>query len=83
MQRISNKEQEGLMKRKELERQLEEGMAESTSLRNDLRLALQRIADLQQAMEQADEDDEDPSARYDFILGLKYVFSSNMLSIFI
>jgi len=48
---VSIREQEYLTKRKDIEKRLETAEAESASVRNDLRLALQRIADLQQAME--------------------------------
>ncbi|CRL01848.1 CLUMA_CG015407, isoform A [Clunio marinus] len=48
---ISNREQEGVTKRKDLEKRLETSEAEAVSARSDLRLALQRIADLQQAMD--------------------------------
>lgn len=57
---IANREQESSLKRKELEKRLETAEAEAASARGDLRLALQRIADLQQAME---EGDSDPSER--------------------
>lgn len=53
---ISGREQESLTRRKDLEKKLEQTEAEAASLRNDLRLALQRIADLQQAMEEGDDD---------------------------
>lgn len=51
---ISSREQESITRRKDLEKKIETSEAEITSLRNDLRLALQRIADLQQAMEDGD-----------------------------
>ncbi|XP_055375471.1 mucin-2 isoform X3 [Condylostylus longicornis] len=53
---ISNREQDSASKRKDLEKKIETLEAECLSLRNDLRLALQRIADLQQAMEEGDDD---------------------------
>lgn len=53
---ITNREQEGSTKRKDLEKRLETSEAEAASARSDLRLALQRIADLQQAMEEGDTD---------------------------
>lgn len=53
---VSNREQEGSTKRKDLEKRLETSEAEAASARSDLRLALQRIADLQQAMEEGDTD---------------------------
>lgn len=46
-----------MAKRKDLELRYENVQTEVTSLKNDLRLALQRIADLQQAMEDVDDDD--------------------------
>lgn len=46
-----------MAKRKDLEQRCENAQTEITSLKNDLRLALQRIADLQQAMEDVDDDD--------------------------
>lgn len=48
---LTNKEQESSSKRKSLETQLESVEAECNSTRADLRLALQRISDLQQAMD--------------------------------
>lgn len=58
---LSSREQESISKRKDLEKRIESVEAEAASARNDLRLALQRIADLQQAME---EGDSEPSDRY-------------------
>ncbi|XP_063697134.1 unconventional myosin-XVIIIa isoform X2 [Culicoides brevitarsis] len=55
---ISNREQEVNMKRKDLEKRLEAAEAEAATCRQDLRLAMQRISDLQQAMEA---DDDSPS----------------------
>ncbi|EAL41598.3 AGAP011138-PA, partial [Anopheles gambiae str. PEST] len=49
---LANRDQEGLLKRKELEKRIETAESETASARADLRLALQRIADLQQAMEE-------------------------------
>uniref|UniRef100_A0A336KMA4 CSON012468 protein n=1 Tax=Culicoides sonorensis TaxID=179676 RepID=A0A336KMA4_CULSO len=49
---VSNRETEVMMKRKELEKRLETAEAEAATARSDLRLALQRITDLQQAMEE-------------------------------
>lgn len=57
-QTVSNREQESIAKRKEMEKKMESVEAETASVRNDLRLALQRIADLQHAME---EDDDNPT----------------------
>ena len=57
---ISNREQEGITRRKDLEKRLETAEAEAASARGDLRLALQRISDLQQAM---DGEDSEASAR--------------------
>lgn len=56
-QMVSGREQESATRRKDLEKKIEQFESESTALRNDLRLALQRIADLQQAMEECDDDD--------------------------
>lgn len=56
---ISNREQEACMKRKDLEKRLETAEAEAATARADLRLAMQRITDLQQAMEA----DDSPSER--------------------
>ncbi|XP_023308443.2 unconventional myosin-XVIIIa isoform X6 [Lucilia cuprina] len=53
---VSGREQESVTKRKDLEKKIEQVESESSALKNDLRLALQRIADLQQAMEEGDED---------------------------
>lgn len=46
-----------MAKRKDLEQKHENAQTEISSLKNDLRLALQRIADLQQAMEDVDDED--------------------------
>ncbi|XP_070496062.1 unconventional myosin-XVIIIa isoform X2 [Chironomus tepperi] len=64
---ISNREQESMTRRKDIEKKLEASEAEAASARSDLRLALQRIADLQQAMdgedtEASDSDDSDVSS---------------------
>lgn len=56
---LSNRENESIIKRKDVEKKCSANEAEISSLKNDLRLALQRIADLQQAMEEGDDDDED------------------------
>lgn len=64
---IANRETESISRRKDLEKKIEAAEAEITSLRNDLRLALQRIADLQQAME---EGDTDPTERWVLINNL-------------
>uniref|UniRef100_A0A1I8PN10 Myosin motor domain-containing protein n=2 Tax=Stomoxys calcitrans TaxID=35570 RepID=A0A1I8PN10_STOCA len=53
---VSGREQESVTKRKDLEKKVEQVESEASALKNDLRLALQRIADLQQAMEEGDED---------------------------
>ncbi|XP_049317647.1 restin homolog isoform X2 [Bactrocera dorsalis] len=55
----ASREQESVTKRKDLEKKLEQVESESSALKNDLRLALQRIADLQQAMEEDDDDVSD------------------------
>ncbi|XP_018790363.1 PREDICTED: unconventional myosin-XVIIIa isoform X1 [Bactrocera latifrons] len=55
----ASREQESVTKRKDLEKKLEQVESESSALKNDLRLALQRIADLQQAMEEGDDDVSD------------------------
>ncbi|XP_052871801.1 unconventional myosin-XVIIIa [Anopheles cruzii] len=68
---LGNRDQEGLTKRKELEKRIETAESETTSARADLRLALQRIADLQQAMEEegdsyhSDSDASDSSSSMD------------------
>lgn len=54
---LSNRENDHMAKRKDMEQRYENAQTEVTSLKNDLRLALQRIADLQQAMEDVDDDD--------------------------
>lgn len=56
---MSNREQESTVKRKDLEKRLEAAESECTSAKNDLRLALLRISDLQTAMEEGDEDPTD------------------------
>ncbi|XP_058066185.1 unconventional myosin-XVIIIa [Anopheles bellator] len=68
---LGNRDQENLTKRKELEKRIETAESETTSARADLRLALQRIADLQQAMEEegdsyhSDSDASDSSSSMD------------------
>lgn len=62
---LSNRENDHMAKRKDMEQRYENAQTEVTSLKNDLRLALQRIADLQQAMEDVD-DDDGSSDRYVF-----------------
>lgn len=54
---LANRESDHMAKRKDLEQRHENAQTEISSLKNDLRLALQRIADLQQAMEDVDDDD--------------------------
>lgn len=56
---VSNREQENQSKRKELEKRLEVSETEAISLKNDLRLALQRVTDLQHAMEEDDSGQSD------------------------
>lgn len=58
---ISNREQEVNMKRKDLEKRLEAAEGEAATSRQDLRLAMQRITDLQQAMEADDSPSESES----------------------
>lgn len=60
---LSNRENDNVAKRKDLEQKYSNAETEITSLKNDLRLALQRIADLQQAMEEGDEDNDASSDR--------------------
>uniref|UniRef100_A0AAG5DML8 Myosin tail domain-containing protein n=1 Tax=Anopheles atroparvus TaxID=41427 RepID=A0AAG5DML8_ANOAO len=68
---LANRDQENLAKRKELEKRIETAEQETATARTDLRLALQRIADLQQAMEeegdsyQSDSDTSDSSSSMD------------------
>ncbi|KAJ6636272.1 Unconventional myosin-XVIIIa [Pseudolycoriella hygida] len=54
----TNRDQDHINKRQEASKKLETTESELASVRNDLRLALQRIADLQQAMEDGDYDDD-------------------------
>lgn len=56
---LVNRENDNVVKRKDLEQKYSNAESEISLLKNDLRLALQRIADLQQAMEGGDEDDDD------------------------
>lgn len=56
---LTNRDNDNMSKRKEMEQKYATAETEMSSLRNDLRLALQRIADLQQALEEGDEDDDD------------------------
>jgi len=58
---MANRDQDHLNKRQEASKKLKTTESELASVRNDLRLALQRIADLQQAMEDGDYDDDDSS----------------------
>lgn len=60
---LSNRESDHMAKRKDLEQRHENAQTEISSLKNDLRLALQRIADLQQAMEDVDDDDDGSTER--------------------
>lgn len=53
---VSGREQESVTKRKDLEKKIEQVESEASALKNDLRLALHRIGDLQQAMEEGDDD---------------------------
>ncbi|XP_039444076.1 unconventional myosin-XVIIIa isoform X2 [Culex pipiens pallens] len=72
---VANKEQESLTKRKDLEKRLECVEAEAASARADLRLALQRIADLQQAMEEGDSyhsDSENSDSSIDSVSEVNY-----------
>ncbi|XP_049538856.1 unconventional myosin-XVIIIa isoform X2 [Anopheles darlingi] len=68
---LGNRDQEHMTKRKELEKRIETAESETASARADLRLALQRIADLQQAMEEegdsyhSDSDASDSSSSMD------------------
>lgn len=55
---LTNRDQDHNNKRQEASKKLETTESELASVRNDLRLALQRIADLQQAMEDGDYDDD-------------------------
>lgn len=59
---LTNRENDNLAKRKDLEQKYSNAETEISSLKNDLRLALQRIADLQQAMEDVDDDENDASS---------------------
>lgn len=61
---VAGREQECNIKRKDLEKRQEQLDLESTSLKNDLRLALQRAADLQRALEEGDEDEDELTERY-------------------
>lgn len=56
---MSNREQDMVNKRKDLEKRLEVSETEAISFKNDLRLALQRITDLQHAMEEGDSGQSD------------------------
>lgn len=55
---LTNRDQDHINKRQEASKKLETTESELASVRNDLRLALQRIADLQQAMEDGDFEDD-------------------------
>lgn len=54
---LDNRENDSLAKRKDYEQRYATAESEIASLKNDLRLALQRIADLQQALEEGDDDE--------------------------
>lgn len=60
---LSSRENDHMTKRKDMELKYENAQSEISSLKNDLRLALQRIADLQQAMEDVDDDEDGSSDR--------------------
>lgn len=60
---LANRESDHMAKRKDMEQRYENAQMEISSLKNDLRLALQRIADLQQAMEDVDDDDDGSTDR--------------------
>ncbi|XP_065090929.1 myosin heavy chain, skeletal muscle isoform X3 [Ochlerotatus camptorhynchus] len=78
---FANKEQENLSKRKDLEKRLETVEAECASARADLRLALQRISDLQQAMEEGDSyhsDSENSDSSIDSVSDLNYRNPNNI-----
>lgn len=60
---LVHRENDHMAKRKDVEQRYETAQTEVSSLKNDLRLALQRIADLQQAMEDVDDDDDGSSER--------------------
>lgn len=51
----ANREQDQQQKLNEKDKRIESGEIELNCVKNDLRLALQRIADLQEAMEGGDE----------------------------
>ncbi|XP_055598007.1 unconventional myosin-XVIIIa isoform X6 [Uranotaenia lowii] len=81
---VVNKEQESLAKRKDLEKRYETVEAEAASARADLRLALQRIADLQQAMEEGDSyhsDSENSDSSIDSVSETSYRSPSVLSSI--
>lgn len=65
---LTNRDNDNTSKRKDLEQKYATAETEMGSLRNDLRLALQRIADLQQALEEGDEDDDDDDSSDRFAL---------------
>ncbi|XP_018902237.2 unconventional myosin-XVIIIb isoform X6 [Bemisia tabaci] len=61
-----SRENSETVKRKELEKRLEESEAETSAAKTDLRLALQRIEDLQLAIQgELDQDDEDDDSATD------------------
>lgn len=68
---LLNRENDNVAKRKDLEQKCSNAESLKNDLQNDLRLALQRIADLQQAMEEGDDDDDDQSDRYNLKLKKK------------
>lgn len=59
---LSHRENDSVVKRKEMEQKYSTAETEMSSLKNDLRLALQRIADLQQALEEDGDIDDDASS---------------------
>lgn len=60
---LLNRENDSAVKRKDLEQKCATAETEMSSLKNDLRLALQRIADLQQALEEDADNDDGSSDR--------------------
>lgn len=81
---LSNRESDHMAKRKDMEQRHENAQTEILSLKNDLRLALQRIADLQQAMEDVDDEDDGTTERLIFFnkTHLSLHLNSNSLFMF-
>ena len=67
---LQQRETEAHSKKNELEKQIEISEAETTTVKNDLKLALKRVEDLQTAINGELDSDSDSLNRYPLLLGL-------------